>query len=145
MEKRKVNSLGALRGLAVLMVCFCHFAAPLKKNNFFSETFYFLELNGIYGVHIFFVISGFVIPLSMDKANYSFKYYFHFLYKRALRLHPPFLAALIITYTIVFLADYVKHIPFSETPIDIIKSAFYLYLTPSNPVFWTLQVEVQYY
>ncbi|MHB8208815.1 acyltransferase family protein [Mucilaginibacter sp.] len=45
---------------------------------------------------IFFVISGFVIPYSLFKANYELKHYFKFLYKRVLRLHPPYLAALLI-------------------------------------------------
>jgi len=142
---KKVNSLILLRGVAVLSVCFCHFGLPLAKGNFLSGMFDAFHTYGQYGVHIFFVISGFIIPLSMDKAGYKIKYYPRFLYKRAIRLHPPYLVALALTFIIVALANRAKHIPFPETLPDVIKSCFYFHIPEENPVFWTLRVEAEYY
>ncbi|HEY4326476.1 MAG TPA: acyltransferase [Mucilaginibacter sp.] len=142
---KKVNSLILLRGIAVMSVCFCHFGLPLTKNNNLAEMFKIFHSYGKYGVNIFFVISGFIIPLSMDKAKYSIKYYFRFLYKRAIRLHPPYLIALALTLLLTALANRVKHIAFPENLTSIIQSCFYLHIPTDNPVFWTLQVEAEYY
>ena len=142
---KKVNSLILLRGVAVLSVCFCHFGGALAKNNSLSAMFNIFHDYGKYGVHIFFVISGFIIPLSMDKARYSIKYYFRFLYKRAVRLHPPYLTALALTLLLIAVSNRAKHIPFPETLPSIIESCFYFHIPASNPVFWTLRVEAEYY
>jgi peptidoglycan/LPS O-acetylase OafA/YrhL len=143
--KRKVESLSFLRGLAVLLVCFCHFGGPFSEGNILSSMFSAFHDYGKYGVQIFFVISGFVIPLSLDKANYQIKYYGKFLLKRTLRLHPPYLIALALTLIILAATNLVKHSPFPETPASIIQSLFYLHHPDSNPVFWTLKVEAEYY
>ncbi|NCD70950.1 acyltransferase family protein [Mucilaginibacter agri] len=143
--KQKVNSLGFLRGLAVTMVCFCHFGNALSHGNVLAKMFDIFHVYGKIGVQVFFVISGFIIPLSMDKAKYHIKFYFKFLAKRAVRLHPPYLVALVLTFVIIAVVNHVKHIPFPETPISVIKSCFYLYVPANNPVFWTLQIEAEYY
>ncbi|RYY30215.1 MAG: acyltransferase [Sphingobacteriaceae bacterium] len=144
---KKINSLGFLRGFAVIAVCFCHFGYAIAQGQKTEVTHIYKALGdyGKFGVNIFFVISGFIIPLSMDKAKYKLKYIFHFLLKRIVRLHPPYLGGLLITLIIVFLADKVKHIPFPEDVFSIIKSCFYLHIPGDNPVFWTLKIEAEYY
>ncbi|WP_345955996.1 acyltransferase [Mucilaginibacter sp. PAMB04168] len=128
-----------------MLVCFCHFANPLVANNPLAPIFQWFKIYGVHGVQIFFVISGFVIPLSMDKAQYSIKHYFKFIAKRAVRLHPPYLVALALTLVIIFLANKVKHIPYPETIISTLKSCFYLHEPQHIPVFWTLKIEAEYY
>lgn len=143
----KINVLGFLRGLAVIAVCFCHYgyAIALGQNNTMTSIYKAIGDYGKFGVHIFFVISGFVIPLSMDKAKYELNYIFSFLLKRVIRLHPPYLGGLFLTLIIVFFANHVKHIPFPENTTSIIKSFFYLTAPADNPVFWTLKIEAEYY
>lgn len=143
--KRKVESLSFLRGLAVLLVCFCHFGKPFAQNNALAGMFEAFHEYGKYGVQIFFVISGFIIPLSMDKARYHIRYYGKFLLKRAVRLHPPYLAALVITLVVVALANKVKQEPFPEDTFTIFQSLFYIHAPVNNPVFWTLKIEAEYY
>ncbi len=145
--KKKINSLGFLRGFAVLAVCFCHFGYAIAAGQKTDVTFIYKAIGdyGKFGVNIFFVISGFIIPLSMDKAKYKLRYFFDFLLKRATRLHPPYLGGLLITLVIVFLADKVKHIPFPEDIVSIVKSCFYLHIPGDNPVYWTLKIEAEYY
>lgn len=92
--KNKLDSLDLLRGIAVLAVCFCHFGGALSSGNWLAEIFGYLHTYGKYGVHVFFVISGFVIPLSLNKSQYTINQYGHFLLKRFVRLHPPYLVAL---------------------------------------------------
>jgi peptidoglycan/LPS O-acetylase OafA/YrhL len=140
-----LDSLVLLRGIAVLMVCFCHFGKALSKGHLFAPLFDSFHEYGKYGVHIFFVISGFVIPFSLFKGRYSIVDYPLFLYKRFLRLHPPYLAALALTLVIMYLSFKVRHVVYPENLTTIFQSIFYLHTPADNPVFWTLMVEAQYY
>lgn len=127
------------------MVCFCHFGEALEKGHFLSPLFSYFKEYGKYGVHVFFVISGFVIPLSLFRGRYNLKNYPKFLLKRFLRLHPPYLAALFLTLIMMFLSYKVRHANFPENGSTIFKSLFYIHAPADNPVFWTLLVEAQYY
>ena len=140
-----LDSLVLLRGIAVLMVCFSHFGNALSRAKQSLDVFTLFHKYGIYGVHIFFVISGFVIPLSLYKGKYKINSYPRFLYKRFLRLYPPYLAALALTLVIMYVSYRMRHLPFPENALSIFKSIFYLHAPSDNPVFWTLFVEAQYY
>jgi peptidoglycan/LPS O-acetylase OafA/YrhL len=142
---RKLDSLNFLRGIAVLSVCFCHFGYALSSGHVFADLFKLFHEYGKYGVQVFFVISGFVIPLSLFKSKYNFSYYGQFLLKRLARLHPPYLVALVVTLLIGYAAFYVRHLPFPETLGSILLSLFYGHVSEINPVFWTLIVEAQFY
>lgn len=144
-NNNSLDSLVLLRCIAVFMVCFSHFGGALEKGHDFSSLFKAFKDYGIYGVHVFFVISGFVIPLSLLRGKYSIVDYPLFLWKRVLRLHPPYLAALALTLVIMFISYKVRHVVFPENVMSIFKSVFYLHFPPDNPVFWTLMVEAQYY
>ncbi|RZK36245.1 MAG: acyltransferase [Hymenobacter sp.] len=141
----QLNNLVLLRAVAVLMVCFCHFVSPITDGHYFTEAFKVIYIYGQYGVHVFFVISGFIIPLSLYKGKYDISNYLRFLFKRVLRLHPPYLAALALTLFIMFISYKQRNIVFPENCISIIKSLFYFHTPADNPVFWTLAVEAQYY
>ncbi len=143
-KPNKLDSLVLLRGIAVIMVCLCHFGGALARPHQFSFYSLFHEF-GKYGVEIFFVISGFVIPLSLYKGRYKIGDYFRFLYKRFLRLQLPYVAGLVFTLLLMYFSYRLRSLPFPESPVSILKSIFYLHVPADNPVFWTLVVEVQYY
>lgn len=145
MKKNKLDSLILLRAIAVVAVCFCHFGYALYAENAYNDVFVFFYNYGKYGVQIFFVVSGFVIPLSLYMARYSIDYYFRFLLKRLIRLHPPYLAALAITLLISFFSYKIRGITYPETVESIVASLFYFHFPVDNPVFWTLAVEAEYY
>lgn len=144
-KKTKLDSLNFLRGVAVLMVCFCHFGQPLSKGTFFPYMFYLFHEYGADGVEVFFVISGFIIPYSLMKGKYALADYFTFLYKRFLRLHPPYLVSLGCTLIIMYFSYKARHEIFPENWLSIIKSLIYLHAPMDNPPYWTLNVEAQYY
>lgn len=143
--KKQVDSLVLLRGIAALAVVFCHFGDPLKNDAYFGGLFTYFKEYGLYGVQMFFVISGFVIPLSLDKSNYTLTNYFNFLKKRAFRLHPPYVAALFLTIVFSYFAYKSRGMSYPENALTIFQSFFYLHFPADNPVFWTLGVEVVYY
>ncbi|MEO6719212.1 MAG: acyltransferase [Ferruginibacter sp.] len=137
-ERTSLDSLVLLRGIAVLMVCFSHFGDFIIHDHTILE-------KGNYGVHIFFIISGFVIPFSLIKGNYSLSHYPQFIYKRFLRLHPPYLVALAGTILLIYFKHFVYQLPLTENTGSILKSLVYAHWPVENPVFWTLLVEAEYY
>jgi peptidoglycan/LPS O-acetylase OafA/YrhL len=140
----KITTLGLLRGFAVLAVCFRHLAKPLLVPDHFT-IFNLFHKFGLYGVQVFFVISGFIIPYSLYKADYKISHYFQFLWKRVLRLHPPYIIALILTFAIAFISYKMRHLPNPESVSTFTQSLFYLHAPADNPVFWTLRIEAEYY
>lgn len=140
-----IRSLATLRGIAVLAVCLCHFAKPAAAGTIFPHLFRWIENNGLYGVHIFFVISGFIIPYSLDTGQYELRQYFKFLEKRLVRLHPPYLVALTFTLLVAAASYRSRGIPNPENLSSILGSLFYLHVPADNPVFWTLRAEAEFY
>jgi len=147
----RLHTLDALRGLAALGVTWFH----LTNGN---ETFLPpgpVKASGAYGwmgVEIFFVISGFIIPLSLHRAGYRLRDYGAFVLKRMLRLDPPYVVALLVTIAVGYLAS---HTPgFRGQPYAVSLPQFFLHLGYLNvffgypwlnPVFWTLAIELQFY
>src|SRR5271169_5335799 len=103
---QRIGVINALRALAALFVAWGHFVAGQGK---------YLSLSGKYGylgVHIFFVISGFVIPWSLYRSRYALHDYSRFLLKRNVRLYPPYLASIAVTVLATnFIMAPVLHMP----------------------------------
>ena len=152
--KEHIKSLDFLRGIAALGVVLYHYSGlllPTLNPNYLTSILAY----GEYGVQIFFVISGFIIPFSMKKSNYSLSDFWKNLLRRYIRLAPPAYVAMLFSILIYFSAILVL-----KRPIDgiswpgfnwkaiignlsftapLIKSSWF------NPVFWTLAIEFQFY
>lgn len=154
--KRKDNnhiySIDLLRGIAALMVCFYHFAAGNK--DFLSDDNFLkiLSKHGHYGVEIFFIISGFILPFSLNRSNYQLKNYVSFLYKRVIRIEPAYLINVLLVIILAYvstLSPYYRGEPFSVDWTTV--GLHFAYLVPYfdkewlNPVYWTLAIEFQFY
>ena len=83
--------LDAMRGFAALCVVFDHvsYHVLLPLRHFLSHH---LDL-GQYGVYVFFLVSGYIIPASLERKG-SIR---GFWAGRAFRLYPPYLLALAIS------------------------------------------------
>jgi peptidoglycan/LPS O-acetylase OafA/YrhL len=57
-QESQLDVLVLLRGVAVLLVCFCHFGAPLSEGHAFASLFQWFDDYGKYGVHVFFCDFG---------------------------------------------------------------------------------------
>ena len=91
----KIIELEALRGFAAIYVVLHH-----SVYVFFSKTIAYKFFGyGQEAVMIFFLLSGFVIAMSMDKKHYTFKEYF---LHRFFRIYSVFLVAIIISGFIYF-------------------------------------------
>jgi peptidoglycan/LPS O-acetylase OafA/YrhL len=143
--------INSLRGLAAVLVCFFHLIClPL---GFLENTvIYQLAPYGRFGVQIFFVITGIVIPIALINANYTYTLFSRFMLKRILRIEPPYLFAIItaIIFTVFrnqFLSKVQHNLPSIESLLLHIG-----YLVPFVNgekwfiiVFWTMAVEFQFY
>ncbi len=153
-ESRKVRSsrfdnLDAIRGAACLMVCLFHFT---NSDPDFPKSTYLRALfaHGNLGVQVFFVISGFIIPVSMGKSHYQWTSFWRFLMKRGVRLHPPYLLALLVAVLSAGVASLLPGgQPFGFKVSDLVTHSLLLNGLLNKPwinaVFWTLAIEFQYY
>ena len=148
----RISIIDPLRGIAALSVAWFHFTHGSPA--FLHEGW--LKATGTYGwagVDVFFVISGFVLPYSMYRGGYRVQnHWVTFFKKRLTRLEPPYLASVLLTLLLLFLASRVPG--FAGAPIhlkyaDILQHIAYLNAFTGgawlNPVYWTLAVEFQFY
>ena len=95
----RIKYLDGLRGIAILLVIVYHafggngYNGVIHYGDSFSDVLFFKF--GYLGVQLFFLISGFVILMTLEKS----KSFIHFMYKRWLRLFPAMLIATILMYT----------------------------------------------
>ena len=144
-------SVDLLRGLAALFVCIYHFINHsdgkgdlLESSSFIRENSYLL----IDSVFVFFMISGFVIPLSMIRQDFKIKRFPMFLFRRWVRIEVPYLASIACILFIGYLWS-TKGADFSVDGKQLFHHVFY---TASffdqawlNPIYWTLAIEFQFY
>ena len=98
MNKRLVE-LDALRGLAALMVVGFHYTARFQKLYGHPAPLPFVMPDGFFGVKLFFMISGFVIFMTLERT----RDYRDFLVSRFARLYPAYWAAVALTASAVTL------------------------------------------
>ncbi len=145
-------TIDALRGFAALSVVLFHLGgAGLPKLS--SPPTTSLTSWGWTGVEVFFVISGFVIPFVMLKADYRVQDAGNFLARRFIRIWPP--SALLIALTVAQFAVVdrmqggVSADWASPSATRVLANLFYVVPFTGhgwlNGVLWTLAVEFQYY
>jgi peptidoglycan/LPS O-acetylase OafA/YrhL len=137
-----ISSLDGLRTLAVALVMIFHYAPDSIARNLGIDW-------GSYGVHIFFILSGFVITKSIAENSTSekhpFRYLGEFWITRTFRLIP-------LAYIAVFMVYFLSKIPLDHGFLYynlLFCANFYTALTgkffPYLLHFWTLGVEMQFY
>ena len=140
--KYRIAILDGFRALAILAVILYHFSPNIFKY-------------GYIGVQLFFIISGFVIFLTLEKT----KYFFTFWKNRFIRLYPSMVFASLLTYAVISFWDHSFIFPGSHNFKNLLPA--FLFLNPSffNYLFnsfkisfdyidysyWTLWVEIQFY
>ncbi len=143
-----------MRGIAALgVVCF-HFGngtLPTIVPNSFGSFFEWARL----GIPIFFIISGFVIPYAMYTAGYTIESAGRFFLKRMVRMAPPAYISIFILVAIYFGALFLNGKPIEGmtwpgTSLKAIAGnllfSFSLFdVEKFIEVYWTLEVEFQFY
>jgi peptidoglycan/LPS O-acetylase OafA/YrhL len=138
-----LDILNSLRAVAAVMVCLFHSGFLLTP--FFPAASQVLDI-GQEGVYVFFVISGMVMPLSMDKIAYRVSDFFAFMAKRILRLQPPMmLSAIVVAITSWAMLNTDGHNGWQLLAASATLTAPLFDLPWVNGIYWTLFVEMQYY
>lgn len=166
----KVVFAQILRGYAALIVCINHlflvywndknyvgaliydksFTFGLVGNNFLHslsngifETTKFAP--GYFGVALFFLISGFVIPFSLEKRNFC-----KFMMNRIFRIFPTLIFSLSLVSGVLFLCSTFIHtnnyqFNFTKYINNILLVRPYAKQDFIDPVTWTLEIELLFY
>jgi peptidoglycan/LPS O-acetylase OafA/YrhL len=158
MDSRRIASIDGLRTIAILAVVAFHYCCrwgpPLNPESLYPYGAALAGLPGVRfggcGVQLFFVISGFVVAMTLDRC----KTLREFVVRRYARLAP----AMLLFSTITCVAMHViPHAPFPERGAWFLSAVTFIdpvYLNRIAPnigfqsidgVYWSLYVEVQFY
>lgn len=104
----------------------------------------FPYLKGPFGVAVFFLISGFVIPFSLQKNSAG-----GFLLARALRIYPTYIACLAIGLLTVTLSSRYWNLPFTPNWTQMAANAGLMHnllgIGTFDTINWTLAIELKFY
>lgn len=156
-DNRRIEALDGFRALAVLLViCFHYFSRwtpPLSSQNLYpyGDRFAGVALfdHGYLGVELFFIVSGFVISLTL----FNSRDWMDFALRRFARLFPSMLLCSALTFALLAVLP-VKY--FTLAPIDFLPSLTFTdpYLWKAlfgrdfnfiDDAYWSLFVEVRFY
>lgn len=158
MDTRRIASLDGLRTIAILAVvayhyC-CRWAEPIYPGNLYPYGTALAGLPGFrfgkFGVHLFFVISGFVIAMTLERCRTPRE----FLVRRYARLAPAMLLFSVVTFTAM---RAIPQAPFPEHAVWFVSSLTFIdpvilnRIAPRagfysiDGVYWSLYAEVQFY
>lgn len=137
-DKIRLGYLDAIRGIAALMVVFSHYAERTPLHNFWLFEFF---TPGQFGVVVFFMLSGFVIPYSFQHSKGNVV---GFITSRFFRLYPAYWLSVLLASisAIMFLNS-----PFSTSMImaNLTMIQKLLGYPDAFGTYWTLLVELIFY
>lgn len=149
----RIREVQSLRALAILLVAGYHYFAgwtmPIDGNNLYPGTFAPLFKYAYLGVELFFMVSGFVISMTLLRTQTIWQ----FALKRFIRLWPALFIALPLVFIVgnVFGSDMYKqpasHLWSSFSLINpvLINSTFGSNVDWVTAVLWTMWIELQFY
>lgn len=148
MSEKRNEVIDAFRGVAILSVLAFHYTVrwqpPDNASNIYGyrETYSPLLNVGGLGVHLFFVISGLVIAMTLERSKDAWE----FAARRFARLYPAFLIAAITTFLVTSLipipefrrsfGDFLATL--TMDPADLHHSAI-------DGAYWSLAWEIKFY
>ncbi len=141
----RLNSIRALRGVAVLLVLFSHLMA-VERNFFGDRLLTDVWIIGFSGVDIFFVISGFIMVYITKDIQFGLRSSLLFLFARISRIYPLYWIVT-LSLTLVWL-EFPQFVSSGiQVAPDLLRS-FLLFpdvRDPLLPVGWTLIHEMYFY
>jgi peptidoglycan/LPS O-acetylase OafA/YrhL len=150
-RKNHIYILDDLRGIAILTVVFYHYFFIYFKDIDTANIFitYYKVLNdyvnfGAFGVSLFFIVSGFVIPMSLKGSNKKIVLH-NFLIKRFFRLYPTYWFAIIVISTTILLFKDSNAYTIKQILINFTMLQDFFKTKSIDGVFWTLMIELKFY
>jgi len=141
MNRIRIQEIDVLRGVAALAVLLSHYTAFYNHLENTPGRLGFEFKAGCYGVYLFFVISGFVIHMTLSGGRSAMD----FTVSRLSRIFPAYWAAVLLTSIVLFFL----HAPTSPTLATIAANLTmfqrFLGFSHIDSVYWTLNVELSFY
>ena len=142
MEKARLLELDAIRGLAAIGVVLYHYF--YRYNEIYGHTNLAVHWSyfGQYGVHLFFIVSGFVIFWTLHRVEKPAD----FLVSRFSRLYPAFWIAVTVTFSIVYFFGLPgRQVSLESALLNLFMFHEFLGISHVDGVYWTLTVELTFY
>lgn len=139
----RLDGLDALRGIAAMAVVLFHFTTQFDKL-FGHESPPLLSFPlGHYGVNLFFIISGFVIFMTIERSKAPMD----FVVSRFSRLYPAYWVAIALTFAITHWLGLPGHLADIKTALlnGLMFHRMALGIPHVDGVYWTLEVELLFY
>jgi peptidoglycan/LPS O-acetylase OafA/YrhL len=138
---RRILEIDALRGLAATAVLLHHDIAAYDFYHGRARPIDVITDFGSFGVHLFFVISGFVILMSLERCPTVL----NFVVSRFSRIFPAYWAAILVTTAFLYLLHAPDlpgplQIAANFTMLDRLLGFFHI-----DAVYWTLNIEMSFY
>lgn len=134
----RYEELDALRGLAALLVVFFHLTMRSEQ----SKLGFHL---GVTGVNLFFIISGFVIFMSLNNISTTKE----FAINRVTRLYPTYWTCVSITFLLHIIVcqtfNPAEAVPFADYLANLTMFQFYFGVQDIDGPYWTMIVEMLFY
>lgn len=141
-RRARLVEIDALRGIAALSVVLFHYTTRYAELFGHTTAPLFSLPWGHLGVNLFFIISGFVIFMTLERTGRAFD----FVVSRFSRLYPAYWAAVALTFTITHLGGMVRE---QVTPgvalLNLTMLQDFLKIPSVDGAYWTLAVELIFY
>lgn len=139
---KRILELDGLRGLAALGVVFFHFTLRFRQLFGAPDGLWFDFPRGDYGVYLFFMLSGYVIFMTLDRTKAASD----FVVARFARLYPTYWVAMLLTFVTVRTFG----LPGQEVSVrDLCVNATMVQSLLDAPhvdgAYWSLQAEILFY
>ena len=157
-DRHRLPALDGIRGLAILLVMFLHFADRSQPIGLANRLYTQITGVGWIGVDLFFVLSGFLITGVLIDSRQSARYFKDFYARRTLRIFPLYYACLVAWIAVAPLfhpSSEVRQVAIAKMHQD--QLWYWTYLSNwkmgldgrwppmGTSVYWSLAVEEQFY
>ncbi|VAX32652.1 hypothetical protein MNBD_NITROSPIRAE01-1127 [hydrothermal vent metagenome] len=140
--KQRYFELDAIRGIAALLVVLYHYTSRYGEIYDYAVDPAFRFDLGQHGVQLFFMVSGFVIFLTLDKTVHAAD----FIVSRLSRLYPAYWFSVALTFTVVsFFSLPGRAVDLQSAIINLTMFQKWFKVSNVDGVYWTLAVELSFY
>ena len=141
-DARRIQGLDVLRGIAAVCVVIYHYTSNFQRVYGHTSPPLFSFHYGALGVLLFFLISGFVIFMTLEKTQRPR----NFVRSRFSRLYPAYWAALLLTFAVLRFSHLPGRTPsFARLAVNFSMIQGLVGVQHVDGVYWTLQVELCFY
>jgi peptidoglycan/LPS O-acetylase OafA/YrhL len=138
----RVAEVDALRGIAAVAVMLFHYTTRIDELYPMGQEPLFSVPQGHFGVNLFFIISGYVIFMTLQQTRQPMD----FVVSRFSRLFPAYWAAVVITFAITtWLGLPGKTVTSAQAAGNLLMIHGLFGIPHVDGVYWTLEVELLFY